>query len=133
MPNWRTFRFNQDSLRIECRLTSVALTRIKIVALSCCLSNSLVSHSWQGLKCARHDSNHSFVKAEGRKEEKRKREEDCMHVQREGMFFCPLHPVQFKLSCRRLATNYSHFHLNLTAPSLDYTEKKGMHDKRFPA
>lgn len=41
----------------------MALMHVKIVPLSCYLSKSLVSHSWQWLVFAGHDSNHLFVKA----------------------------------------------------------------------
>lgn len=62
---------------------------------------SLVSHSWQWLVFAGHDSNHLFVKAkEGGKEEGEGREIVCMCAE-SGVFFRPLHPVQSQLSCRR--------------------------------
>lgn len=89
MPNWKVIRFNQDSLRTERALRSMALTHTKKVSIFCYLSKSLASHSWQWLVFAGYDSNHLFVKAkaEGKErgdEEKGGRLHAC--AQRRGVF-----------------------------------------------
>lgn len=89
MPNWKVIRFNQDSLSIECRLRSMALMHIEKVPLSCYLSKRLVSHSWQWLVFAGHDSNHLFVKAKaGGKERGDEEKGGRLHAcaQKKGVF-----------------------------------------------
>lgn len=49
----------------------MALMTIKIVRGACHLCKSLVSHSWQWLVFARHDSNHLFVKGKAAGEQRR--------------------------------------------------------------
>ena len=67
----------------------MALMHVKIVPLSCYLSKSLVSHSWQWLVFAGHDSNHLFVKAKaGGKERGEEEKGGRLHAcaQRRGVF-----------------------------------------------
>lgn len=70
-------------------LDSWHVTHIKIVPHSSHLCKSLVSHSWQWLVFARHDSNHLFVKAKTGGEERGEEEKGgrlyaC--AQRRGVF-----------------------------------------------